>query len=71
MSLTSSSCNETSDEHLSNTVRINTNMSSLAAGNRILAGLTIPAVLGVETASPTKRVLKVKHLLLCTYLYWW
>ena len=46
MSLTSSSCNETSDEHLSNIVRINTNMSSLAAGNRVLAGLTIPAVLG-------------------------
>ena len=46
MSLTSSICNETSDEHLSNIVRINTNMSSLAAGNRILAGLTIPAVLG-------------------------
>ena len=33
MSLTSSSCNETSDEHLSNIVRINTNMSSLAGSN--------------------------------------
>ena len=33
MSLRSSSCNETSDEHLSNIVRINTNMSSLAGSN--------------------------------------
>ena len=45
MSLTSSSCNETSDEHLSNIIHININMSSLAAGNRVLAGLPIPAVL--------------------------
>ena len=72
MSLTSSSCNETSDEHLSNIVRINTNMSSLAAGNRVLAGLTIPAVLGGGDYPTYQKSTssKASIIMYLQYLYW-